>query len=97
MKNKKPIVHPIYTKNGSFIGAYPKSEDEYELPGKYPLEEVFLHGSVASANDCTGVAVVMPETEEEGKSISSLHDGIPLSYKENNNEPTSRPAPQRHQ
>lgn len=97
MKNKKPLVKPRYTENGAFIGAYPTDIDNYELPGKYPIEDVFLHGSVASANDCTGVAVVMPETEEEGESIAQIRKGIPVTYTDDPYEPTSCPAPQRDQ
>ena len=77
MKNKRPLVKPRYTENGSYIGAYPSEIDNYELPTKFPLEDVFLHGSVASANDCTGVAVVMPETEEEGESIAQIRRESP--------------------
>ena len=97
MNIKKPVVEPKYTESGSYIGAYPNTELDYEFPGRYPLEDAFLYGSVASANDCTGVAVVMPETEEEGKSISEIRRSIPVTYTEDEYEPTSRPAPQREQ
>lgn len=54
-----------------FIGAYPLC-DPAEFPSKYPCEDMFLHGSVASANDCTGIAVVQPDTEQAADELEDI-------------------------
>ena len=54
----------------------PQSDEE--IPEKlidaedFPLENVFLTTPVASDNDCTGIAVTLPENEHEQEAINSL-------------------------
>ena len=80
MDKKVPIVKILRTSTGDFLGAYPPPEPR-EFPSKYPCEDMFLHGSVASANDCTGIAVTLPETDEEASSLMSIAD-IPVTSRE---------------
>ena len=77
MKKNPPEVRILRSDDSNFIGAYPLPFP-YEMPSKYPCEDAFLHGSVASANDCTGIAVVNPRTDEEAESLSDIRD-IPIT------------------
>ncbi len=76
--DKTPKVKILKSSNEDFIGAYPTDRPPYEFPSKYPCEDAFLHGSVASANDCTGIAVVPPETDAEAESLMRIRD-IPVT------------------
>ena len=69
MQNR-PKAKILRSENSDFIGAYPL--DEKKFPSKYPCEDMFLHGSVASAQDCTGIAVIQPETPEEAKALEDI-------------------------
>ena len=73
MKKNVPKVNILRTSNDNFMGAYPDVTN-CELPPKYPAEDMFLRGSVASANDCTGIAVVQPEDGDAAESLASLCD-----------------------
>lgn len=75
--NDKPKVRVLRSATDSFLGAYPFPTGA-EFPSKYPCEDAFLHGSVASATDCTGIAVVTPETEEEAESLMAIKD-VPVT------------------
>ncbi len=75
--NDKPKTRILRSENDSFLGAYP-FPTEAKFPSKYPCEDAFLHGSVASATDCTGIAVVTPETDEEAKSLMAIKD-VPVT------------------
>ncbi len=77
MKKNVPKVNILRTSNDDFMGAYP-DVNKRELPPKYPAEDMFLRGSVASATDCTGIAVVQPEDGEEAESLANLCD-FPIS------------------
>ena len=77
--NNVPKAKILRGTNSDFIGAYPI--DEKKFPTKYPCEDMFLHGSVASAQDCTGIAVVQPETAEEAKALEDIA-GTSISYHE---------------
>lgn len=77
MENKHPKVKILRSSEGRFIGAYPPIEP-YEMPSKYPCEDMFLHGSVASASDCTGIAVTIPQTKEEAESLMDIRD-VPVT------------------
>lgn len=77
MNNKHPEVRILRSTQDKFLGAYPLPFP-YEFPSKYPCEDQFLRGSVASANDCTGIAVVQPETDEEADSLMSIRD-VPIT------------------
>ncbi|MBQ2765698.1 MAG: hypothetical protein IJF48_01760 [Clostridia bacterium] len=72
-----PKAKVLRSAEGDFLGAYP-FPDPAEFPSKYPCEDAFLHGSVASATDCTGIAVVQPETDEEAESLMNIKD-IPIT------------------
>ena len=72
-----PKVTVLRSAEDSFLGAYP-FPDHAEFPSKYPCEDAFLHGSVASAADCTGIAVVPPETDEEAESLMAIKD-VPVT------------------
>ncbi len=80
MKKNVPKVKILKSTNDHFIGAYPPPEP-FEFPTKYPCEDAFLHGSVASATDCTGIAVTIPETDEEAESLMSIRD-VPVTSRE---------------
>ena len=75
--NNTPKVTVLRSTDDSFLGAYP-FPDPAEFPSKYPCEDAFLHGSVASATDCTGIAVVTPETDEEAESLMRIKD-VPVT------------------
>ena len=75
---KKPKVSILKSSTGNFLGAYPTDFPPYEFPSKYPCEDAFLHGSVASASDCTGICVVPPETDEEAESLMAVKD-VPVT------------------
>ncbi len=75
--DKTPKVTVLRSADDSFLGAYP-FPDPAEFPSKYPCEDAFLHGSVASATDCTGIAVVPPETDENAESLMSIKD-VPVT------------------
>lgn len=77
MKKDPPKVKILKSSQDSFLGVYPPPEP-YEFPSKYPCEDAFLHGSVASATDCTGIAVITPETDEEADSLMSIKD-VPVT------------------
>jgi len=68
---KHPKAKILRSENSDFIGAYPLA-DPAEFPSKYPCEDMFLHGSVASAQDCTGIAVVQPETKEAADELEDI-------------------------
>lgn len=68
-----PKVKILRSANDSFIGAYPDTEKR-DFPTKYPCEDMFLRGSVASASDCTGIAVVQPEDGDAAESLAKLCD-----------------------
>ena len=72
-----PKVTVLRSTDDSFLGAYP-FPDPAEFPSKYPCEDAFLHGSVVSATDCTGIAVVPPETDEEAESLMAIKD-VPVT------------------
>lgn len=76
MKKNVPKVKILRSVSDDFLGAYPPKP--LEFPSKYPCEDAFLHGSVASASDCTGIAVVQPETDEEAESLMSIRD-VPIT------------------
>ena len=71
MKDNTPKVRVLRSQDENFIGAYPFPFDA-QFPAKYPCEDMFLHGSVASATDCTGIAVVQPYTDEEAESLRDI-------------------------
>ncbi len=73
MKKNIPKVNILRSSNDDFIGAYP-TEVPCEFPPKHPAEDMFLRGSVASANDCTGIAVVQPEDGDAAESLANLCD-----------------------
>ncbi|MBR5539264.1 MAG: hypothetical protein IKU61_05135 [Clostridia bacterium] len=77
MKKENPKVRILRSSEGHFLGAYP-FQFPYQMPSKYPCEDAFLHGSVASANDCTGIAVTIPQTEEEAESLMDIRD-VPVT------------------
>ena len=79
MDRKTPKVKILRSSSSEFLGAYPT--EPYEFPSKYPCEDEFLRGSVASAQDCTGIAVVQPETDEEADSLRTVRD-IPITSAE---------------
>ena len=76
MKRNAPKVKVLRSANDDFIGAYPDTDAKF--PSKYPCEDMFLRGSVASANDCTGIAVVQPEDGDAAESLAELCD-FPVS------------------
>ncbi len=76
MKKNVPKVKILRSVSDDFLGAYPAQP--LDFPSKYPCEDAFLHGSVASATDCTGIAVVQPETDEEAESLMSIRD-VPIT------------------
>lgn len=80
MKKNPPEVKVLRSSDGHFIGAYPLPFPD-EFPSKYPCEDAFLHGSVASATDCTGIAVVTPQTDMEAESLMDIRD-IPVTSAE---------------
>ena len=73
MNKKPPKVNILRSTNDDFIGAYP-TEVPCEFPPKHPAEDLFLRGSVASASDCTGIAVVQPEEYDAARSLADLCD-----------------------
>ena len=73
MKKNTPKVSILRTSNDDFMGAYPDVTSR-EFPSKYPAEDMFLRGSVASASDCTGIAVVQPEDGDAAESLAALCD-----------------------
>jgi len=79
VENRKnvPKAKILRSETGAFIGAYPI--DERKFPTKYPCEDMFLHSSVASAQDCTGIAVVQPETQEAADELENI-SGARLAY-----------------
>ncbi len=77
MKDNTPKVRILRAQDENFIGAYPFPFDA-QFPQKYPCEDMFLHGSVASASDCTGIAVVQPYTDEEADSLRAIRD-VPIT------------------
>lgn len=77
MNNKTPKARILRAQDENFIGAYPFPFDA-QFPAKYPCEDMFLHGSVASASDCTGIAVVQPYTDEEADSLRDISD-VPIT------------------
>ncbi len=85
MEKETPKVKILRSSEGHFLGAYPfqfpyevPSKRPYEMPSKYPCEDMFLHGSVASANDCTGIAVTIPQNKEEAESLMDIRD-VPVT------------------
>ena len=76
MDKNRPIVKVLRSSKDDFIGLYPN--DGCEFPSKYPCEDALLHGSVASATDCTGIAVTPPETDEEAESLMYIKD-VPVT------------------
>ena len=70
-------VTVLRSKSDAFLGAYPIPETD-EFPSKYQCEDAFLHGSVASASDCTGIAVIPPETDEAAESLMDIKD-VPVT------------------
>ncbi len=77
MKDNTPKLQIKRAQDENFIGAYPFPFDA-QFPAKYPCEDAFLHGSVASASDCTGIAVVQPETDEEAESLRNIKN-VPIT------------------
>ena len=82
---KKPKVNILKSSQNNFIGAYPTDLPPYDFPSKYPCEDAFLKGSVASASDCTGIAVVPPETDTEAESLMDIKD-VPVTSVEGDGE-----------
>ena len=70
-------MHILRSGTDSFLGVYP-FPDPAEFPSKYPCEDAFLHTPVASATECTGIAVVPPETDEAADSLSNIYD-VPVT------------------
>ncbi len=79
-ENSTPKAKILRSANSDFIGAYP-IDVKKEFPSKYPCEDMFLHGSVASACDCTGIAVVQPRTPEEAAALEDIA-GTSITYHE---------------
>lgn len=77
METKHPRVKILRSSDGRVIGAYPLKEP-YVMPSKYPCEDIFLRGSVASASDCTGITVTIPQTDLEAESLMDIRD-IPVT------------------
>lgn len=77
MKDNTPKLEIKRTQDGDFLGTYRFPLDK-KFPAKYPCEDAFLHGSVASASDCTGIAVVQPETDEEAESLRDIKN-VPIT------------------
>ena len=77
MEKENPKVKILRSSEGHFLGAYP-FQFPYQMPSKYPCEDMFLRGSVASANDCTGIAVTIPQNEEEAESLMDIRD-VPVT------------------
>lgn len=80
MKKNVPNLTILRSSNDKFLGVYPPPEPR-EFPSKYPCEDAFLHGSVASASDCTGIAVTIPETDEEAESLMNIRD-VPVTSRD---------------
>jgi len=78
MNKKKPIVKILRSSKDEFLGAYPISKD---APAKLPDGESYLVNSVASAQDCTGIAVTAPLTDEAQQSLHELRN-YPISERE---------------
>ena len=77
MPKKKPVVTILRSATSDFVGAYPEEFNEYNV---HPSENVYLKSSVASANDCTGIAVTIPKNESEAASLDEIRSH-PASHK----------------
>ncbi|MBQ8510580.1 MAG: hypothetical protein IJ493_11805 [Clostridia bacterium] len=68
MPNKKP-ARPV-------VSILRSARDEYLSPlvnpEEYPATDAFLTSRVASANDCTGIAVTVPTDEETAADVADL-------------------------
>ncbi len=70
MAAKKPIVKILRSSKDEFLGAYP-----VDCPPAF-LENngAYLIDSVASAQDCTGIAVTIPRDEAEEHSLKEIRE-----------------------
>ena len=98
-RGKSPRVTMLRSASGEYIDPVPLPNDADinaltpETPWRagQPVSaaslaaEAIEHTPVASANDCTGIAVTVPETESEAKAISSL-EPIPVTPEKSGQE-----------
>lgn len=75
---KKPIVKVLRSVSGNFIETVGLAEPEGESlskptePDANQNDPIFQVSSVASANDCTGIAVTVPNDDFEANSVAHL-------------------------
>ena len=59
---------------------YPKKADKKTHKNTH-LHDIFYRTSAASANDCTGITPIVPETESEAESYFDVID-LPVTAKD---------------
>lgn len=77
MNPKKPVIKILRSSKDEFLGAYPYPERAPEL---LPDDSSYFVNSVASAQDCTGIAVTIPKDEAEAASLDEIRSH-PTSHK----------------
>lgn len=83
-KNKKPIVSILRSSNDDYLSPL-INPDAAELSG-----DAFLTNPVASACDCTGIAVTVPMDAYEARSVANLAH-IPVTALEETDEDREMP------
>ncbi len=79
MENPKPKVKQLRSSEGEFLETAAPVAAE---PSGLETDPLFTVSSVASANDCTGIAVTAPLTETEAESLDRLDNNpVPTDAK----------------